>query len=213
MPDKPLHRLNRVINYLEAGRWMTRHGYPLSDFDADREALFARIGAEIADDDVLYLEFGVAEGDTLRRWSRLLRNPASQLHGFDSFDGLPTGWSQGGGMPAGAFSRDGQLPEFDDQRITLSKGWFEATLPDYSWPDHDQLVINIDSDLYASAVTVLKHAETHLRPGSLLHFDEFHHRADEMRAFDEFLDRTGMRFELVGATPQLMNVMFRRISD
>jgi hypothetical protein len=210
VPDKTLHRLNRILNYLEAGRWMHRHSYPLCRFDPDRYALFRRIAAEISDEDVLYVEFGVAKGDTVRLWSKLLRNPKSALHGFDSFEGLPTSWPQGGGLVAGTFSRRGQIPIVDDPRVRFFKGWFGDTLCDYDWPDHDRLIVNIDSDLYSSAVTVLDHARPYLKPGSLLYFDEFNHRADELRAFDEFLERTGMDFELVGATPQLTHVMFRR---
>ena len=60
-------------------------------------------------------------------------------------------------------------------------------------------------------MTVLDAVEGLLAPGAFLYFDEFNHRADEMRAFAEFLDRTGMRFELFAATPDLAQVAFRRL--
>lgn len=190
---------------------MYQHGYSLNDPDPDRYALFSRAARPIADEQVLYLEFGVATGNTMRFWSSLLHNPESMLHGFDSFEGLPTAWKLGGGQPAREFSTDGRLPQIDDPRVRFFKGWFADTLPDYQWPAHQRLVANIDADLYSSAVTVLDAIEPNLHPGSLLYFDEFNHRADELRAFDEFLDRTGMQFEFVGATPQLLGAMFRRI--
>lgn len=190
---------------------MRRRGYSLAQPAADRYELFRRAAHDIAAKDVLYLEFGVAHGVSMRFWCDLLRSPQSKLHGFDSFEGLPTAWTLGGGRVAGAFSADGHLPDLGDPRTRFFKGWFSETLPKYDWPEHEQLVVNIDADLYSSAVTVLDHVEPHLRPGSLLYFDEFNHRADEMRAFDEFLDRTQMEFELVGATPQLLAVCFRRV--
>ena len=45
--------------------------------------------AEVQDQRVLYLEFGVFRGRTIRYWSRKLRHPETRLHGFDSFEGLP----------------------------------------------------------------------------------------------------------------------------
>jgi hypothetical protein len=209
--DNTIRRLNRCLNYLEAGRWMRRHGYSLDDPAADRYELFRRAAREIADKQVLYIEFGVAHGVSMRFWCDLLRNPLSKLHGFDSFEGLPTAWSLGGGQEAGAFSVGGQVPDLGDPRTKFFKGWFAETLPHYEFPEHEQLVVNIDADVYSSAVTVLDAVEAHLRPGSLLYFDEFNHRADEMRAFDEFRERTQMEFELVGATPQLLAVCFRRV--
>jgi hypothetical protein len=211
MPDKTLHRIHRVLNYLEAGRWMHLHGYSLRSPDSNRYELFTRAAREFLDEHVLYLEFGVADGRTMRFWSGLLTNPRTKLHGFDSFEGLPTAWNLGGGLKAGAFSTGGRIPEIADPRVRVFRGWFSDTLRHYEWPAHDRLVVNVDADLYPSAVTVLDAVESHLQPGSVLYFDEFHHPADELRAFDEFLDRTGMKFELVGATPQLAGVMFRRL--
>lgn len=210
-PDTTLHRAHRVLNYLETGRWMHLHGYSLRNPDSTRYHLFARAAQEFSDENVLYLEFGVADGRTTRFWSGLLNNSQAKLHGFDSFEGLPTAWRLGGGLEAGHFSTGGTVPHISDPRVRFFKGWFSDTLSHYAWPAHDRLVVNVDADLYSSTVTVLDAVESHLQPGSVLYFDEFHHPADELRAFDEFLDRTGMKFELVGATPQLAGVMFRRL--
>lgn len=69
--------------------------------------------------------------------------------------------------------------------------------------------MNCDADLYSSTVTVLNKIEPWLTPGSFIYFDEFDHRYDEMRAFAEFLDRTGMRFELYAASRDLAHAAFR----
>lgn len=75
----------------------------------------------------------------MRQWSKLLRNPASTLHGFDSFLGLPHDWTLEG-HERGYFSTEGQVPEIDDPRVRFFVGWFEETLPQYEWPEHEVLV-------------------------------------------------------------------------
>lgn len=197
-----------MVNYLSVGQWLRARGFEPRRVGS-REDVFRAIAGNVGDRRVLYLEFGVFQGESMRVWSALLRHPEAQLHGFDSFEGLPEEWSLEEG--AGHFSTNGRTPEFDDSRIRLYKGWFEDTLPGYEPPPHDALVVNVDSDLYSSAALVLEHVGPHLRPGSFLYFDEFNHREHELRAFDEFLRKTGMRFEIVAATPELSQVAFRRI--
>jgi hypothetical protein len=206
-PPRLLYDLNGVVNYLEAGAFVRDRGFSASDAVLDKWEVFDAVGRAVGTREVLYLEFGVARGASMRYWSRLLRNPNSALHGFDSFEGLPTDWILD--RPAGHFSTAGQPPEIDDDRVSFFKGWFSDTLVEYALPEHEVLVVNLDADLYSSTVTVLDAIERALAPGSFLYFDEFNHRADEMRAFGEFLDRTGMRFELFAATRDLAQVAFR----
>jgi hypothetical protein len=47
--------------------------------------------------------------------------------------------------------------------------------------------------------------------GTIVYFDEFWDPLHEMKAFEEFLEETRMRFELLAATHGLNNVAFRRI--
>src|SRR3954467_276977 len=79
-------------------------------------------------------------------------------------------------------------------RVRLFVGWFDETLPNYDWPEHDQLVVMLDADLYSSTATVLGLVKERLALGAYLYFDQFHHRADELRAFAEFLDEHAMTF-------------------
>lgn len=208
-PPRALYDLNGIVNYLEVGAFVQRRGFEAGQTVGTKAQVFDAIGREVGDRQVLYLEFGVAQGWSLRYWSKLLRNPAAALHGFDSFEGLPTDWILD--RPAGHFANGGEPPAIDDPRVSFFKGWFSETLPGYSPPGHESLVVNVDADLYSSTVTVLDAVEPLLGPGAFLYFDEFNHRADEMRAFGEFLDRTGMRFELYAATADLAQVAFRRL--
>jgi len=70
-------------------------GYKTNQRFAKREELFDLVGKALANREVLYLELGVFEGDATRYWSELLLNPNSNLHGLDSFEGLPEDWRPG----------------------------------------------------------------------------------------------------------------------
>jgi hypothetical protein len=186
---------------------MADHHFDIPHRVRSRIQLFKHAAANLADRRVLYLEFGVYEGGSMRVWSQLLRHPGASLHGFDTFTGLPERWNDL--TVAGAFSMQGQPPSIGDPRVRFFKGLFEETLASYMPPPAETLFVNVDCDLYSSTNTVLRWLESHLRVGSYLYFDEFSNRAHELRAFSEFLDRTRFKFTLVGATKTLAQVLFR----
>jgi hypothetical protein len=203
-----IHGLNAATNCLEAGRWVSANGFGRHPRYHDRRQLHVAIGKMIEQEKALYLEFGVYRGDSLHLWSKLLLNPKSSLHGFDSFEGLPEDWNAFG--PKGTFDLKGSPPEFKDARITLHQGWFSNTLPKFTLPEHDRLVLHLDSDLYSSTKLVLDTFRRSILPGAILIFDEFSDRMHELRAFDEFLIETQMRFKILGATASLEQVAFER---
>jgi Macrocin-O-methyltransferase (TylF) len=206
-----IYSLNGAFNYLHVGWWLRANGFDVPMRVGTRYALFDLIAADAGDRDVLYMEFGVHAGVSMRYWSKLLTNPASKLHGFDSFLGLPHDWTLEG-HSRGYFSTEGIVPVVDDARVEFFAGWFAETLPRYEWPDNEQLVVMLDADLYSSTATVLAAVRDHLVPGSYLYFDQFHHRGDELRAFAELVDEhPGLHFRAVGATRELSSVLFQRI--
>ena len=204
-----IRNLNSALNYLEVGRWLKAKGFEGEPRYPSRAALYDAIASNIADERVLYLEFGVHRGTSMRQWSSLLRHPGASLHGFDSFAGLPETWDTF--RPKGTFDVGGAIPTFDDARITLHTGWFDATLPAFELPEHERLVVNLDADLYSSTKLVLDLLGSKLRPGSVLVFDEFCDRQHELRAFDEFLVETSLAFRFRGATKNLEHVAFERV--
>src|SRR5258708_17440064 len=129
----PLVKLHHAINFLEVGQWMKEHGYSFGNAPRfrDRSDLYSALAPKIEQEVVLYLEFGVWQGASLRTWSHLLRNPLSALHRFDSFEGFPEAWDR---FPKGTFAVRGGLPQFDDPRVLLHQGWFHETLPDFVLP-------------------------------------------------------------------------------
>ena len=210
VPDRFVYYLNAIVNYIEVGRWISRHGFVTDNRFDSREDVFDFISADLSDVPVLYVEFGVAHGSALLYWSRLLRHPEARLHGFDTFEGLPMSWISG--RPKGHFSTGGKPPDVGDNRVTFFKGLFEETLPAYEWPTgYESLVVNLDADLYSSTAFVLSQLKPRLAIGSCIYFDEFNHRADELRAFDEFLEETNFTFRLVAATHEFAHVAFERV--
>jgi Macrocin-O-methyltransferase (TylF) len=211
LPEPIVYAMLGMFNYIHLGWWIKRRSFRVGSLVDDRERVFDCIAAAVRGRSVLYLEFGVAFGNSMRYWSRLLERPDSMLHGFDSFEGLPSGWAPG--WPAGAFSDVSGPPKFDDQRVELFSGWFTETLPNYEWPDgYEQLIVTLDADLYSSTAYVLQAIEPRITVGTVLYFDEFHHYADELRAFDELVQRTQWEFEILAATRDFSQVAFRRVA-
>ena len=88
-PDSLLHQIQMVLNYMKLAMDGARgFGVP-SRRVRDRTEVFDVVAKNVRDRDVLYLEFGVFEGQSMRYWSNALKNPKARLHGFDSFEGLP----------------------------------------------------------------------------------------------------------------------------
>jgi hypothetical protein len=205
---RTLHFLSSSVNYLEVGYWMKSRGFHTARRVKRRRELFDQIARKVGSREVLYLEFGVAKGASMRYWSDLLSNPKASLHGFDTFEGLPEEWRH---ADKGAYSAEGHLPEIPDQRVRFFKGLFQETLPEYVVPEHDTLIINIDCDLYSSTRFVLNSLADRIRPGTFLYFDEFSDPRNEMRAFNELLIATKKRFSLLGATRSYGQVSFECI--
>jgi hypothetical protein len=207
-PDRVLHGFQMALNYLRLGRWMRAQGFAFQGRVARRFELYDILGARVADRKVLYLEFGVHRGASIEYWSRILRHSEAQLHGFDSFLGLPEDWDVDGGYPKGRFSTGGVAPEMDDPRVVFHVGWFEDTLHGFELPEHDVLVVNLDADLYSSTIFVLRELQDSIRPGTLLIFDDLSRPDDEAKAFGEFMRESGLRFRPVAATWPLSHACF-----
>lgn len=152
-----------------------------------------RIAFENAPADGLVLEFGVRFGDSIRLIASLAD---SEVHGFDSFEGLPEAWHD---EPMGSYSTAGHIPDVP-KNVTLYKGWFEDTLPVFI-SNHTQPVrfLNVDCDLYSSTKTILDLLAAQIVQGTVISFDEYignlHWRDDEFRAFQEAVAEYGWTYE------------------
>ena len=131
----------------------------------------------------LILEFGVRHGNSINQLAKLTNSP---VYGFDSFEGLPTEWHN---ESKKSYSTKGIVPKVE-KNITLYKGWFEDTLPEFSKKYTEAIrLINIDCDLFSSTSTILKVLGPQIQSGTILIFDEYignqHWREDEFKAFQE----------------------------
>ncbi|WP_162906697.1 class I SAM-dependent methyltransferase [Algihabitans albus] len=152
----------------------------------------------------LQCEFGVFTGRSLRLLAET--RPAASFgdwHGFDSFEGLPEAWLPDEG--AGAYSTRGRLPEMP-AGVHLHIGWFAETLQSFMETTSEPLAFaNIDCDIYSSTVDVLDALSQRLTVGTVLVFDEYFAypgwRAHEYKAFQELVERRGLRYHTVALSP------------
>ncbi len=147
----------------------------------------------------LVLEFGVRRGTSLRHLAAIA---GQEVHGFDSFEGLPEAWGSAG---PGLLSTALQLPTVP-ANARLHPGWFEDTLPAFL-AEHPGNVrfVNIDSDLHASARTVLFALAPRLVEGSVVVFDELignpSWKEDEFKALAEFKTAFDVQYEFFALSP------------
>lgn len=195
LPTELVASVRLSTGYLAAGRWLTDNGYDTSKTVTGRSGVFAIMSERVGARQTLYVELGVFQGASLRYWSKALTNPASELHGFDSFEGLPETFDDF--YSKGKFDTGGKLPQIDDSRITYHVGWFETTLPEWVIPEHEVLVVVFDADLYSSTKLGLETLGAAIKPGCILYFDELSRVEHEPAAFADFISTTGHRFELL----------------
>ncbi|HOI69459.1 MAG TPA: TylF/MycF/NovP-related O-methyltransferase [Methanothrix sp.] len=159
-----------------------------------------------------FLEFGVYKGESLNYWAKMNTNPDSRFFGFDSFLGLPEKWIKPlGSLPSGQFSLDGQIPNIEDNRVNLVKGWFQDTLQDFLRNyecDNKLKVLHFDADLYSSTLFALTKLDSHLANGDIIIFDEFS-GGDEFKAFLDYTQAYMKKFDIVAASgPTYQQVAF-----
>jgi Macrocin-O-methyltransferase (TylF) len=201
-----LYQLRAAANYMELGHWVTENGFQIGRRAPDREAVFAAVADRVSNIPVLYLEFGVFEGASMRYWSSALKHPQSILHGFDSFEGLPEDFDAN--FLKGTLDVKGKFPRINDPRVRFFKGWFNQILPTYKLPKHNQLVVVMDADLYSSTMEVLRYLRPFIQPGTFIYFDDMNRPDHEPRAFKEFMQESGLRFRVVSADYSLTKIFF-----
>ncbi len=162
-----------------------------------REFLWALASEEIdADHKVLFLEFGVWEGYSIRCFANLFAHPESRFIGFDSFEGLPEEWAA---KPKEHFSTGGQIPAVDDDRVSFVKGWFSETvqqhLDEIDFGQFDDVFVHFDADLYGSTLLCL--FAVFRKAGRIrCIFDEF--VWEEMLALHSFAKAVDLDVEILG---------------
>ena len=100
----------------------------------------------------LYLEFGVADGESIRYMAHLT-GPNITWHGFDSFQGLPatnmSGTRSEQVWRKGDYTQKGHFPTNIPENVRFHKGWYSETFPpflDASMAKHDCIVAFVHLD-------------------------------------------------------------------
>jgi hypothetical protein len=147
----------------------------------------------------LWLEFGVASGNTINYISKFTND---SVYGFDSFEGLPEKWRDG--FDKGLFSRNGNLPQVNSN-VELIKGWFNETLLNFI-NTHNKKVsfIHMDADLYSSTKYIFDVLKDYIDKDCIIVFDElvnypgFDGDKGELKAFYEFITENKVDYEWIG---------------
>lgn len=185
-------------------------GVPLLDFDySRRDLLYGFVNSEVLGKaPVDYLEFGVAGGDSMKKWLALNACPGSRFYGFDTFEGLPEDWLDD--RPRGSFSNKGVLPDFRDERVRLVKGLFQDTLPGFlKWyKPQNRLVVHVDCDLFTATLYALMTLNPFMPVGTVILFDEFLPK-DEFAAFHTFAETCYRSWEVLAARRDLVKLAVR----
>lgn len=199
--DLRLHAKKEAVEYIIANM-------PEAMVLADRDALMDYAFAQ-APGEGLVLEFGVASGASLRHLAALT---ARQVHGFDSFGGLPEDWS-GTKEKSGAFSQRGRLPKVPGN-VTLHPGWFEQTLPPFlAAHPGPAAFLHVDCDLYSSTAAIFAALRARIQSGTVILFDEYFNypgwRGHEYKAFQEFIATSGLKYKYIGVSAEKGHVAVR----
>lgn len=148
----------------------------------------------------LFLEFGVWNGHTINIVGRKLQK--WNIYGFDSFEGLPEKWRDG--YDTGFFTTGGRLPSVP-KNVTLIKGWFDATIPEWKLqnPFGHIDILHIDCDLYSSTKTIFDNLKDMISTNTIIVFDELINyptfENHEIKALYEFLEQTTYNVEVTHA--------------
>lgn len=226
-----MHRLIPLGSWATMSRWGWKHrdgAYWFDDIALDfnsinpKKTLWTHVCClkELYDKPILYLEFGVYQGNSLGWWAKQNRDSDSYFWGFDSFDGLPERFA---GFGHGFLQKE-EIPKFDDSRVHLVVGLFQNTLDDTMsaimlvpfYSPHNKhrpcMICHLDADAFSGTLYALMQLDRVLRPGDVLIFDEFAHIHDEFEAFNDFIRATGRRFKMLAASDVFYHVAFEVVS-
>jgi O-methyltransferase len=146
-----------------------------------------------------YLEFGVHLGESILYFADQNRAVDSRFFGFDCFTGLPEDWNSD--YKRGHFDTGGRLPQTTDPRVGFVVGLFQETLPKFvsEFKPVNKIIVNIDCDLYSSALYCLTKLDAILPSGTIIMFDEFGSVLHEFRAANDYISSYRRGFKVICA--------------
>jgi O-methyltransferase len=133
--------------------------------------------------------------------------PERHYYLFDSYEGLPPADDMDG-EAARAYQADATHPHYFDnctaeessareamamsgaKRVTITKGWFEQTLPGFR-VDSQIAVLRLDADWFNSTITCLESLYTQMSPDGIILLDDYYTWDGCSRAVHHFLAQHG----------------------
>lgn len=165
---------------------------------------------EVSNQPILYIEFGVAAGLSIKWWLENHKNSESRFFGFDTFEGLPEDW---GTFKQGDMSSEGKFPDVNDNRCRFIKGLFQDTLPGMMQEFHSyspvKRIIHLDADLYSSTLYVLTSLAPLLKEGDVLIFDEFNVPLHEFKALMDFESAYRIKYDVIASMNNYFHVAIK----
>lgn len=165
---------------------------------SSREAMWSYIASRSAGA-IDYLEFGVHQGHSILYFAEQNKSADSRFFGFDTFTGLPEDWNSD--FRRGHFDTGGRLPQTTDPRVKFIVGLFQETLPTFigEFRPRNKIIVNIDCDLYSSALYCLTRLDPFLPKGAIVVFDEFGEVLHEFRAANDYISSYRREFKVICA--------------
>lgn len=166
---------------------------------------------ENLNNEIDYIEFGVASGRTFKWWLNENLHINSTFNGFDTFIGLPEKWDV---FKAGDMTQEGNIPIVNDDRAQFHKGLFQDTLPIFLKNNtfRNRKVVHLDADLYSSTLYALTMLAPYLKENDILIFDEFAVPTHEFKAFLDFTNSFYFKLELLYSGNNYLQSAFKIIS-
>lgn len=201
-------RMARILAAVDAARFFETH-FPLAENLVGKEALLRHACGLISFEGTV-AEFGVMDGRTLRILCEMFNRQT--VHGFDSFMGLPEDWRHD--RRSEEFSMGGRIPADLPENARIWQGMFSDTIPVFASSVNAPLsLLHIDCDLYRSAREVLFGLAGHIRPGTIIVFDEYINypgwREHEYKAFSEFCAAYEVGVEYMSFASSYLSVAVR----
>lgn len=217
----PFNRLFLFIrNFNELKRWIRKNNTgtllmndyysPKRDYQK-RLLLYKAVSdhLELDKKELVYLEFGVASGQSFFWWMENNKNSSSKFFGFDTFEGLPESW---GGYKKGAMAHAENEVSTDDKRAQFVKGIFQDSLSGFISDNHEILskskLIHLDADLFSSTIFVLSQLYPFLKRGDIILFDEFNVANHEFLAYKIFTESFYVNLKLIAAQNNFYQTAF-----
>lgn len=195
-------KTNKKIAYNDFPcKWDYNKRYPMYKWVIENEKLTEEIN---------YMEFGVATGQSFKWFLNENKHSNSRFYGFDTFTGLPEDY---GPFKKGYFDNNNAIPEINDNRGKFYQGLFQQTMPGFlkELDNSKRNVLMMDADLYSATLYALSTFAPFLKKGDIVFFDEFAVPTHEFKAFLDFTQSYYINLQLIAAANNYYFAAFKVI--